>query len=406
MLVSSAIDTTATAPLNNPRPLIAADFNGDGKPDIPTRTGILLGKGDGTFSEPLPFAPEAIDVSADPVAALDLNGDGYIDLVVGGSGFWPAANRVWIYFGTGNGGMSPATTNVVGWGPEQSVAADLDGDGKPDLATANVRSNTISLLLTGGTPPRPLARAVSAASGSAMVAQGSLATLDISLPGVVTSEAREWPWPMSLGGFRLELRDSAGTFSLAPLLYLSATQINFQVPESAAAGDGSLALFTNDVSIPIGAVEVDPVAPGVFLAQDWSMLPAALLRRVHADGSRTEQPLFVCDENGGCGAAAVLPSSGDAVSYLVLYGTGFRGASSSEVTCLLRGESYPVEHAGPSGIPGVTEIVVRLPDEGADIWQGDPGGSIMLAVQGIVSNTVWFFVEIHERCGWLVCEKF
>ena len=46
-----------------------------------------------------------------------------------------------------NTGFEAATTHPVGDIPNSVAIGDLDGDGKPDLATANISANTVSVLL-------------------------------------------------------------------------------------------------------------------------------------------------------------------------------------------------------------------------------------------------------------------
>jgi hypothetical protein len=85
--------TAVNYPVNeDPEAVALGDFNGDGKLDIavtanydkPTGTvSVLLNKGNGTFNTPIDYAVGAGPV---PVAAVDLNGDGTTDLVVGNAG--------------------------------------------------------------------------------------------------------------------------------------------------------------------------------------------------------------------------------------------------------------------------------------------------------------------------------
>jgi len=126
--------------------------------------------------------------------------------------------------------------------------ADLDGDGRPDLVTANLASNTLSLLLSSGARDLWLVRAVSAASGTAVVAPGSLATLYASTSVPAAALAYSRPWPTSLGGIGLGVRDSNGTIRLAPLLYVSDNQINFLVPEETALGEATLGIVRDGVA--------------------------------------------------------------------------------------------------------------------------------------------------------------
>lgn len=128
--------------------IVAADFNGDGKLDIAVTDSagnaviILLGNGDGTFA-----APITIPVGNGPTAivAADLNNDGKLDLAVANYG----DGTITLLLGNGDGTFTQAAGSpyAVGHNPYQITAADFNGDGKLDLATANLSDGTVSILL-------------------------------------------------------------------------------------------------------------------------------------------------------------------------------------------------------------------------------------------------------------------
>jgi hypothetical protein len=107
------------------------DFNGDHKPDIafaangpgnaPGPIGVMLGKGDGTFGPPITLAGVNSPLA---IVAADLNGDGKLDLAVSG-------DATVIALGNGDGTFqTPAAGLPAG---RQLAVADLNGDGKPDV---------------------------------------------------------------------------------------------------------------------------------------------------------------------------------------------------------------------------------------------------------------------------------
>ena len=73
--------------------------------------------------------------------------------------------------GDGSGGFGSATRFTVGAFPASVAVADFNGDGKPDLATANSSSNNVSVLLGDGNSAR-VALMFSVAAGPASVAVG------------------------------------------------------------------------------------------------------------------------------------------------------------------------------------------------------------------------------------------
>ena len=75
----------------------------------------------------------------------DLNGDGKKDLVTANS-----ANTVSVLLGNGDGSFAAMTDFAVGVAPRAVAVADLNRDGKQDLVTANADANAVSVLLGNG----------------------------------------------------------------------------------------------------------------------------------------------------------------------------------------------------------------------------------------------------------------
>ncbi len=115
---------------------IAADLNGDGRPDLvfgTTGTAVMLNKGDGTFLPPVVYAP--FPCCFTPIAAIDVNGDGSPDLVVFASS--PVALCVLLNHGDGTFGQASCNSVLsgqAGIGAGSMTVGDFNGDGRPDVA--------------------------------------------------------------------------------------------------------------------------------------------------------------------------------------------------------------------------------------------------------------------------------
>jgi len=142
-------------PVNQSTDFIAVgDFNGDGKLDIAVGgygflvVQVLLGNGDGTFQAPANYG---VGLWASSIVVADFNGDGYLDLAVANAGYASdPGHTVSVLLGRGDGTFRPDVEYDVGYQPRAIVAADFNGDGKIDLATANWADGTASVLLGKG----------------------------------------------------------------------------------------------------------------------------------------------------------------------------------------------------------------------------------------------------------------
>jgi hypothetical protein len=146
---------------SSPFSVALADFNGDGKPDLvvanrdSSTVSVLLnttapGSTTASFAAQQTFATGSSPIS---VAAADLNGDGKPDLVVANE----LDNTVSVMLNTTAPGatipsFAAQKTFATGSSPGGVAVADLNGDGRTDLAVANVNDNTVSVLLNTTAP--------------------------------------------------------------------------------------------------------------------------------------------------------------------------------------------------------------------------------------------------------------
>ena len=137
----------------SPGTVVVGDFNGDGIPDIATASfnnndvTVLLGNGSGGFTAAA-GSPFTVGTGPNSLAVGDFNGDGIPDLATANSN----SNNVTVLLGNGSGGFNAATGSPFAAGsfPVVVVAGDFNGDGIQDLAAANESSNNVTVLLGNG----------------------------------------------------------------------------------------------------------------------------------------------------------------------------------------------------------------------------------------------------------------
>jgi hypothetical protein len=146
--------------------LTTGDFNGDGRLDlavgntncedlrgscgVSSSIAILQGKGDGTFATAVTYPsgdtlwppPQKAGVDSNAIAAVDLDGDGKVDLVL--------SDRS-VLLGNGDGTFQTAQSyNPTFANGISAVVADFNADGKPDLAVADEFNVTVLLNISSG----------------------------------------------------------------------------------------------------------------------------------------------------------------------------------------------------------------------------------------------------------------
>ena len=373
-------------PQQQPGGIAAADFNQDGNLDLAMTAGVgfrtdqltiytFLGNGDGSFQPPL-ATPGGTNI----LIAGDLNGDGKPDLIAGESyllGKGDGTFQAPVFIAQPSTSCVPSGTHAYcSYANLGAAIADFNQDGLPDIAVATVQglysdnlltqNYSLSVLLQGKGMPRFAATGVSAASFQEPVTTGSRASAFGSELADMTASAQAPPWPTSLGGIQLRFRDYQGTVHLAPLLFVSPGQINYQVPPDIP--DGVASITVDRAGAPVieaGQAIMDSYdgAPSLFTVNDQG-LAAATAVRVHPNGTQTAVPVYACDAPSPCKAVPI-SVTGDPV-ILSLYGTGFEVDAvllNYYAVCTVNsGTPIAPAYFGPQGqYPGLDQANLALP---------------------------------------------
>ena len=233
----------------NPSSVVAGDLNGDGKADLAVvndqGVSVLFNDGSGTLLPPVSFATGTLPVW---VAIGDLNGDGKADLAVANRGSNNGSEMVGgdvaVLLNMG-GGTFVAANYPAGASPVSVVMADLDGDGKADLAVAS--GTGVSVLLNNGNGTFGAPASYGSGTDPVSVAAGDLngdGKIDLAVGGANRASVL-----LNLGN---------GTFAAAVNYSYAATQYNGSglVVIGDLNGDGRPDLAGNTLTDPCSAVAV------------------------------------------------------------------------------------------------------------------------------------------------------
>lgn len=203
----------------------SADFNGDGVPDLATVSfggtawlSILFGDGSGGYLAPetYPLLIESIDL-----VVADFDGDKDLDIVTSDTGRHWEGFSISLYLNDGTGHFTFADSFTIGnTGPSGITTADFNGDGWPDVATANdasiICNNTVSVLLNNSGNGFTGAQVYSISSCTNDIDSGDLNN-DGSIDLVVAHETNR---------FTVMINDGEGGFTpQAPIMGITAGPI-------------------------------------------------------------------------------------------------------------------------------------------------------------------------------------
>lgn len=165
LLSSSAFAEVLFAPNVNystdpyPHSMVKGDYNGDGKLDLVTANmwnlSVLLGKGDGTFLPKSNLLVGGYQSRPQYITTGDFNNDGKLDLAsvnyTYNYGKWDDEPTMSILLGNGDGTFQiPIFYWIRDFYYGQITTGDFNGDGKLDLARANILSSGITIYLGNG----------------------------------------------------------------------------------------------------------------------------------------------------------------------------------------------------------------------------------------------------------------
>lgn len=196
------------------------------------------------------------------------------------------------------------------------------------------------------------------------VAPGSIASVFGTGLASTIAAATSTPLPTMLAGVTVTVKDRAGTDRVAPLFFVSPSQINYQVPAGTIMGAATVTI-NNSGNVITGGVNIGLVVPGLFSANASGQGPAAAVAlRVRPDGSQSFEPIVQFDsaQNRLVTRPLDLGPETDRV-FLVLFGSGLRLRSDpAKIIARIGCADTTVAYAGAHGdLIGVDQVNLPIP---------------------------------------------
>jgi len=212
--------------------------------------------------------------------------------------------------------------------------------------------------LQGLTHPAGALAATNSAFGTYALAPDAIASIYGAGLASTTQVASSLPLPVSLAGVTVNVQDSAGVVRAAPLFFVSPNQVNVLIPSGTASGVATITVSGGPGSFS-GTATIAAVAPGLYSVNSAGFGPVV----AQAVNGSTYSNTFQCNSAGQCSLTPIAVSTGANPTYLILYGTGIRHASSLPgVDEKIGNVDAPVQYAGAQGqFAGLDQVNVSLP---------------------------------------------
>jgi hypothetical protein len=291
-------DASTFGNLADPFGMATADFNRDGKLDLATAdengdVSVFLGNGDGTFQAQRDYVVGSNSNEPDSIVAVDVNGDGKIDLVA----CMVETAQIAVLLGNGDGTFGPASFySTNGSLPQNILTGDFNGDGFIDVAVTNYGNDDIAVLLGNGDGTFRTGVNSASSFGPQYFAVGDF-NRDGKLDLVISSPDG--------GGIAIMLGNGDGTL---------------QLPVTYPAGFGPVGIVTADFNGD-GKLDVAVTANNDSLVSPISVLLG--------NGDGTFQPYVEYDVGQAPYQIATVDLDGDGKLDLVVVNDGFSGSSIS-----------------------------------------------------------------------------
>lgn len=361
----------------------AADLNGDGNIDLAMvseeingKISVVLGDGLGGFGAPLQFS---LGFFPSDLSVADFNNDGKLDLAVAitrkEASPAPLRSNIAVLLGDGSGGFGSPATFAADRSPARMIAADLNGDGRLDLITANqfVNNLTVALNTCGGSQPPPptsfsISGTVTNGAGQGIADVAMILESDVAEPQIVfTNQSGNYSFTYAANlSHNLKVTPSKSGFSFNP-------QAMVFVSSSSVSGD-KIASFTGTTSatppagqVPILLTHGDSRRALALDSVTWTSEPFAITNTHNfSTDQRTRVSLFAVNVELGAGETSSV----------------IEAQAEDQL-----GNTFPliVEHFGSApNVAWLKQVIVKLPDEIANKVEV----RVSLTVRGTAGNKV------------------
>ncbi|HTQ55926.1 MAG TPA: IPT/TIG domain-containing protein [Bryobacteraceae bacterium] len=226
---------------------------------------------------------------------------------------------------------------------------------------------------------------VNGASFGMLISPGEWATAFGDFAGVTTAVAESVPYGTSLSGVQVQVNGTP-----APLLAVTPSQINFQVPSATAAGTAQVAISLAGQKVVTGTAMVVSSSPGIFLADFLSAdRPGAVLTQGNQlTNSKVRAPRNSVIQIFATGAEGLTQTPADGTPAPL---SPPFAQTTLKPRVFVGNEEATVEFSGLApGYVGLWQINARVPDVPSVTGQIPV---VMVAPGGYASNAVTIWVE-------------